>query len=70
MGLQFSSTPSVLSLILWAQSDDWLGVSASVLVKCWQSLSEDNYTWPLSASISWLSNSVKVWCVQMGWIPR
>jgi hypothetical protein len=57
MGLQTPSATSVLPLTpplgSLAQSDGWLQVFASVLVRLWQSLSGDSYIRLLSASISW-----------------
>jgi hypothetical protein len=74
-GLQSSSAPLALPLThphwgLQAQFNYLLWISASVLVGCWQSLSEDSHTRLLTAAHLGISNSVRVWCLQMGWIPR
>ena len=55
MGLQSPSAPSVLSYLSLGSPDSvqWLAVSAFVLVRCLQSLSEDSPTGFLSAICSW-----------------
>ena len=56
IGLQFPSAPSVLPLALPLVSPgsvQWLAVSASVLVRCWQGPSGNSYIRFLSASTSW-----------------
>ena len=74
MGLQFPSAPSILPLTLplgsLAQSDGWLWVSASVLVRCWLNLSENSHTGLLSASFLGICKCVGVWCLQTEWIPK
>jgi hypothetical protein len=57
MGLQTPLAPSVLSLTpplgTLAKSNDWMGTSASVFVRLYQSLSGDSCNRLLSASSSW-----------------
>ena len=57
MGLQYSSAHSVFPLALYwvslVQSDGWLWVSASALIRCCQNIPGNNHTRLLSASTSW-----------------
>jgi hypothetical protein len=53
VGLQTTSTPSVLYWGLCAQSNNWLQASASVFVRFWQGFSGDSYIRLLSACTSW-----------------
>jgi hypothetical protein len=57
MGLQSPPVPSVLPYLfhlgLLIQFNGWVWVSAFILGRCWQSLSEDSYSRLLSANTSW-----------------
>jgi hypothetical protein len=62
MGLQTPSAPLVFSLTLpWgphAQSNSWLGASASVFIRLWQRLSGESYIRLLSRQKSSLVYTV------------
>jgi hypothetical protein len=72
-GLQTPSAPPVLALTPYLGSALSVQCLASCIHICiGQALTKllrDSFTRFLSASPSW-HNSVCVWCLQMGWIPR
>jgi len=74
--LQSPSAPSVLSLALplgsWTQSDGWLWVSESALIWSGAGSASQGTVIPGSCQqvLLDISNSVWLWCPQMGWIPR
>ena len=74
VGLQTHSVHSVLSLIPplgTPCSLQWLAESICLyIVRLWESLSADRYIRFLSERASCIYNSIWVWCLYMGWIPR
>ena len=55
---------------LLAQSNGWLWVSPSVFVRLWQNLSETAISGFYQQALPSIHNSIPVWQLYMGWIPR
>jgi hypothetical protein len=66
----FSSFSPCSSIFLGIPTLDWLQASSSLLGRLWQSLSGSAIAGSCQHVLLGISNSVWVWCLQMGWIPR
>jgi hypothetical protein len=71
MGLQTKSVPSVLPLALPPGSPGSVWRLAGSICMCLsQVLAEPLRGQPYQQVLLGISNSVRFWCLQMGWIPR